>query len=95
MQSLDAMNMFSLFFFMIIIYWCIAAAELDEREADDFSTVVAVVPTTAATPLTWVSPAALASVRITVVDVDVKRREASSAPKLNLLISFLKIFFLI
>ncbi len=57
-----------------IVYWVVVLAEL---ELEDLSVMVAVVPAT------WVSPVALASVRMTVVDVDVKRRFASSAPKLK------------
>ena len=67
----------------IDIVYLLVLVELDECELVDFSTVVAVVPTTAATPATWFSPVAWATVRIVVVDVDVKRRLASSAPKLK------------
>jgi hypothetical protein len=66
----------------ILLLYLFVVDELDDCVREDCSTVV---PTTA----TWLSPEDLASVRITVVDVEVKRRLASSAPKLNFI---LKIF---
>jgi hypothetical protein len=70
----------------ILLLYLFVVDELDDCVREDCSTVV---PTTAVPPATWLSPEDLASVRITVVDVEVKRRLASSAPKLNFI---LKIF---
>ena len=56
---------------------------VDDEDDADCSTVVLVPPTLTVAPSTWVDPAAVARVVMTVVAVDVNNRLVSSAPKLK------------